>query len=158
DFVLNYPFVFEVVEPEEIDVPQRVGGAAAPGAQAAPVAPEPNAPTVCVIDSGIQEGHVLLQPAIDQATSRCFLPQKQANDVGDFVSPGGHGTRVAGAVLYGESVAKAGTPQLLFWIQNARVLDENNAMPVDLFPPQALRGAVQHFLQGPRKTRIYNHS
>jgi Subtilase family len=106
----------------------------------------------------MQEGHVLIQPAIDQVTSHCFLPGKNADDVGDFVRPGGHGTRVAGAILYGEVVAKEGAPQLPFWIQNARVLDENNSMPVEMFPPQAVRAAVERFHQTPRHTRIFNHS
>lgn len=159
DFVLNYPYIFEVVEPEDIDLPQRAGEIP-PGAErgAAPTAPDGNAPAVCVIDSGIQEAHVLLQPAIDQATSYCFVHGKNANDVGDFVAPGGHGTRVAGAVLYGETVAKDGTPQLPFWIQNARVLDENNTMPVEMFPPQVVRAAVERFHLGPRQTRVFNHS
>ncbi|HBP89969.1 MAG TPA: protease [Nitrospiraceae bacterium] len=159
DFVLNYPYIFEVVEPEDIALPQQLGE---PGAEpeqvATPIAPDSNAPTVCVIDSGIQEGHVLIQPAIDQKTSHCFLPAKSTNDVADFVTPGGHGTRVAGAVLYGEIVAKDGTPQLPFWIQNARVLDEHNSMPVEMFPPEALRSVVKRFHLGPRQTRIFNHS
>jgi hypothetical protein len=159
DFVLNYPYIFEVVEPEDIDLPQRAGETpreAEPGA--APTAPDGNAPAVCVIDSGIQEAHTLLQPAIDQATSYCFVHGKNANEVGDFVAPGGHGTRVAGAVLYGETVAKDGTPQLPFWIQNARVLDENNTMPVEMFPPQVVRAAIERFHLGPRQTRVFNHS
>jgi len=159
DFVLNYPYIFEVVEPEDIDLPQRAGEVAArPEPGAAPTAPDDNAPAVCVIDSGIQEAHTLLQPAIDQPTSYCFLPGKNTTDVGDFVSPGGHGTRVAGAVLYGETVAKDGAPQLPFWIQNARVLDENNSMPVEMFPPQAVRAAIERFHLGPRHTRVFNHS
>jgi hypothetical protein len=159
DIVLNYPYIFEVVEPEDISLPQRAGEAAAePVPGAAPTAPDADAPAVCVIDSGIQEAHVLIQPAIDNATSHCFLPGKSANDVGDFVAPGGHGTRVAGAVLYGEIVLKDGTPQLPFWIQNARMLDENNSMPEELFPPQAMRAAVTRYHHGPRQTRIFNHS
>jgi hypothetical protein len=159
DFILNNAFIFEVVEPEDIILPQRAGEAGAqPGEIAAPTPPDAAAPAVCVIDSGIQEAHVLLQPAIDQASSYCFLPGKNANDIGDFVSPAGHGTRVAGAVLYGETVAKNGTPQLPFWIQNARVLDEHNQMPVELFPPLAIRAAVERFNAGPRHTRIFNHS
>lgn len=159
DLVLNYPYIFEVVEPEDIDLPQRAGAVGTrPDLVAVPTAPDDNAPAVCVIDSGIQEEHTLLQPAIDQATSYCFLPSKNANEVGDFVSPGGHGTRVAGAVLYGETVAKDGTPQLPFWIQNARVLDENNSMPIEMFPPQAMRAAIERFHLGPRHTRVFNHS
>ncbi len=159
DFVLNYPYVFEVVEPEEIALPQRAGEAGAtPDKTAAPVAPDANAPAVCIVDSGIQEGHVLIAPAIDSDTSYCFVPGKEANDVGDFVPPAGHGTRVAGAVLYGETIAKDGTPQLPFWLQNARVLNEHNQMPVALFPPAAIRSAVEHFHLGKRHTRIFNHS
>lgn len=159
DFVLNYPYIFEVVEPEDIELPQRAGERVAEtGGGAAPTAPDNDAPTVCVVDSGIQEAHSLLQPAVDGVTSYCFVPGKNANEVGDFVAPGGHGTRVAGAILYGETVAKNGTPQLPFWIQNARVLDENNSMPVEMFPPQALRAVVERFHLGPRHTRIFNHS
>ena len=159
DFILNYAYIFEVVEPEDIALPQREGAPVEPPAGlAAPTAPNADAPTVCVIDSGIQEAHVLIQPAVDQVTSHCFLPGRNANDVGDFVLPGGHGTRVAGAILYGEVVAKNGTPQLPFWIQNARVLDENNSMPVEMFPPQAVRAAVERFHRSPRNTRIFNHS
>jgi hypothetical protein len=159
DFVLNYPYIFEVVEPEDISLPQRVSEAAPESApRAAPRAPEADAPAVCVIDSGIQEAHILIQPAVDDSMSHCFLPGKTPDDVGDLVAPGGHGTRVAGAVLYGELVAKDGTPQLPFWIQNARILDENNSMPQDLFPPQAIRAAVTRYHHGPRQTRIFNHS
>jgi len=159
DFVLNYPFIFEVVEPEDIALPLSHDGVAVQSTAAIePVAPDANAPAICVIDSGIQEAHVLLQPGIDQATSYCFLPSKAVTAVADEVAPGGHGTRVAGAVLYGENVPTEGTPQLPFWVQNARVLDAQNAMPVELFPPEALRKVVERFNDGPRQTRIFNHS
>jgi hypothetical protein len=158
DFILNYAYIFEVVEPDDIALPQRERELAEQHGEASPTPPDDNAPAVCVIDSGIQETHVLIEPAIDHATSYCFLPGKSPNEVGDFVSPGGHGTRVAGAVIYGEVVAKNGTPQLPFWIQNARVLDENNGMPQELFPPTTIRAAVERFYRGPRQTRIFNHS
>ena len=159
DFVLNYPYVFEVVEPEDISLPQNslLSEAQQPPALT-PVAPDAGAPAVCIIDSGIQEGHVLLQPAIDHPASHCFLPGKAATDVGDYVAGGGHGTRVAGAVLYGEEIAKAGTPKLPFWIQNARVLDNNNRMPEEIFPAGAMRAVVKRYHLGPRATRIFNHS
>lgn len=47
DFVLNYPYIFEVVEPEDITLPQNPNVAGAAGAaQIAPVAPDTNAPAV----------------------------------------------------------------------------------------------------------------
>lgn len=159
DFILNYAYIFEVVEPEDIALPQQaVNVREQPGEAGIPTAPDANAPVVCVIDSGIQEAHALIQPAIDQTTSYCFLPGKNSDEVSDYVAPGGHGTRVAGAVLYGENVAQNYTSQLPFWIQNARVLDEDNSMPVEMFPPEAVRAVVERFHQGPRQTRIFNHS
>jgi hypothetical protein len=158
DLVLNYAYIFEVVEPDDIVLPQAVHEAGRPRGAATPTAPEDQAPAVCVIDSGIQENHTLIEPAIDHATSHCFLPGRNPDEVCDSVSPGGHGTRVAGAVIYGEVVAKEGAPQLPFWIQNARVLDENNSMPEELFPPATARAAIESFYQGPRHTRIFNHS
>jgi len=65
---------------------------------------------------------------------------------------------VAGAVLYGETVLKEGQPQLPFWIQNARVLDENNIMPIALFPAELIRAVIDRYHSGPRNTRIFNHS
>lgn len=159
DLILNYPYIFEAVEPENIALPQYAdAGGAAPLRAVTPIAPPPDAPTVCVIDSGIQEGHVWLAPAIDTVSSQCFLPGKALTDIGDFVAPGGHGTRVAGAVAYGESVPQDGSPQLPVWVQNGRVLDEHCRMPEELFPAAATRAAVEHFHLGDRQTRIFNQS
>ncbi len=159
DIVLNYPYVFEVVEPEDISLPQREieeGTEALAGVELLP--PDSDAPAVCVIDSGIQEEHVLLQHAIDVKESYCLLPGHNANDVGDFVRPGGHGTRVAGAILYGETIPENGTQQLPFWIQNVRVLEDNGGMPTRLFPPYAIRAAVTRYYHSHHSTRIFNHS
>lgn len=159
DLVLNYPYIFEVIEPEDIALPQYPHEAElAEAPQVAPIAPDPGAPAVCIIDSGIQEQHIYIQPAIDQPASHCFLPGRQPTDVGDFVPDGGHGTRVSGAVLYGETVPPVGEPKLPFWIQNARVLNEQNKMPDEIFPPEVLRAVVERFHRGNRRTRIFNHS
>lgn len=159
DIIFNYPYIFEVVEPEDIVLPQHEGiSNESVESGGGPIAPDPDAPAVCVIDSGIQEEHIYVQPAIDRETSFCFLPSKSASDVGDFVGPGGHGTRVAGAILYGDTIAKGGSPKLPFWIQNARVLDENNSMPIEVFPPEVVRAVIERFYGGSRHTRIFNHS
>lgn len=159
DFVLNYPYIFEVIEPEDIELPQRtVAPTEAPAPAFVLTAPDANAPAVCIVDSGIQEGHALLANAIDTAESHSFLPNGAATDVADQVRPGGHGTRVAGAVLYGEDIPVEGTAPAEFWVQNARVLDAQSRMPVELFPPAALRAAIERFHAGTRRTRIFNHS
>lgn len=157
DLVTTYAYIFEVVEPDDIDLPQRDhNGEGAPATGNPPAAPEENAPAVCVLDSGIQEEHVLLRDAIASDESHCFLPGVASDQVSDLVSPSGHGTRVAGAVLYGEAIA--GQTAHHCWIQNARVLDQNAAMPLELYPPEVVRAVVRRYYDGPRKTRIFNQS
>ena len=99
--------------------------------------PEENAPKVCVIDSGIQEGHVLLEPSIIVGRSKSYLIAD--TDVADKVQSGGHGTRVAGAILYPNGVPNAGIYKLPFHIINSRILDQNNNLPENLYPPAVMK-------------------
>lgn len=160
DLVLNVPWVFEVVLPEEVER----GGAEVAVSDAKDAAglkltpPDDNAPAICIVDSGVQEGHRLLAAAIDGEQSWCYVPGEKDTDVADAVLPSGHGTRIAGVVLFGEHIPSEGVLQLPFWIQNARILDQNNALRPDLFPASCLKQIVARFHEGARKTRIYNHS
>lgn len=155
DLVQNIPYVFEVTEPDEFELLP----AGAAHQQPAPdglvlFPPDLEAPRVCVIDSGIQEEHVLLEPAIER---ECSLSLVADGSVSDFVRPGGHGTRVAGAVLYGEAIPESGEHALTLWVQNARVLDGDCKVPHAMYPPDALAEIVRVF-QEATGTRIYNHS
>ena len=159
DLILNHPYIFEVAEPDEIELPQQHARQLRDITTRLTVTPpSQDAPVVCVIDSGIQEEHILLEPAIDKETSRCFLPGISPTDVADYAANGGHGTRVAGAVLYADAIPEAGAVESQTWIQNARVLNADCKLPEELLPPALIRDVVKHFQLGPRKTRIFNHS
>jgi hypothetical protein len=157
DLVLNFPYIFDVSEPDQFaEIIQREGlsDAAPPTFQLEP--PESNAPKVCVIDSGIQERHSLLKAAIDSQNSRSWVPGK-TDETADYVGNGGHGTRVAGAVLYPSNIPRSGKEKAVCWIQNARVLDDKCQLPKQLFPPNLL-GEVVEFYNGQTGTKIFNHS
>ena len=158
DLVENFRHLFEVSLPP--DVRYLPGSPEAVGEEGnlKILPPDDDAPKVCVIDSGIEEEHYWLEPAIDKASSRCFLPEYDPDDVADYVAPRGHGTRVAGAVLYPRAVPKEGVVQPVAWIQNARVLDEDNHLPETLPPERYLTEVVAHFGEGDAGTRIFNHS
>jgi len=159
DLVLNYPYIFEVAEPDEIELPQQIAREIREvQARLSIQPPNDTAPAVCVIDSGVQEEHFLIEPGIDKPSSHCFLPNTPATDIADYVASGGHGTRVAGAVLHGENVPTSGNVALETWVQNARLLDANCNLPTELFPPAVLREIVRRYHEGSRKTRIFNHS
>ncbi|GAB2712527.1 hypothetical protein GCM10011495_06710 [Hymenobacter frigidus] len=118
------------------------------------LAPAPDAPRVCVIDSGMQAGHRLLQPAIDAANARCYLPGVTAT--ADMVPNGGHGTRVAGAILFPDSIPASGSETAVAWLQNARVLNAGKSMESSMLPADIMRRIVNDFT--PSGTRLFNLS
>lgn len=158
DIALNYPFVFEIKQPEEIENSINILSESElldTGLKIVP--PKDQAPIVCVIDSGMQEGHAYIQDAIRSDLSVCLLPKR--NDVNDQVSDGGHGTRVTGAVLFPDGITSLGAIQyqLPCYIANARVLDENCSMPKSLLPSKVISTLVQKYTTG-HNIRLFNHS
>ena len=158
DVILNFAHLFEAALPPELQRETTELPAKQDEPKLVVHVPANDASTVCVIDSGIQEKHRWLEPAIDAATSRCFLPGVAADDVADYVGPQGHGTRVAGAVLYPNQIPVAGEVEPVAWIQNARVLNADNKLPDALTPEEYLQQVVAHFHAAPRFTKIFNHS
>ncbi|MCY9666697.1 S8 family peptidase [Paenibacillus alginolyticus] len=157
DIVENYPYVFDISEADSIeyDISENSQEEVVSG-NLTFKEPAEDAPAVCVIDSGIQERHPFLRSALDDSASRSWIGS--STDVADYVQNGGHGTSVAGAILYPRQVPKQGNVEFHCWIQNARILDGNNSMPASLFPPKVVREIVDHFYYGEKNTRIYNHS
>ncbi|PSL25382.1 S8 family peptidase [Chitinophaga ginsengisoli] len=152
DLALNYPYIFNIEEHDPLlsfqgtEELQNL-------LELEIVAPLDDAPTVCVIDSGIQEGHRLLAPAIDDTLSISYVPGD--NDTFDKVNGGGHGTRVAGSVLFPNGFAS--TPpniQASCWIQNARILNDQNLLSSLINEPEVMKLIVDRFYP----TRIFNLS
>lgn len=158
DVVQTFVHLFEVAVPSDVAGSEDAALGQKVGEDFVLTEPDPNAPAVCVIDSGIQEEHRWLAAAIDRTSSYNFVPGEAANAIADQFPPRGHGTRVAGAVLYPAAVPKSGTAQAVAWIQNARVLNAENKLPEALVPERYLAAVVDHFACGERGTRIFNHS
>ncbi len=167
DAVRNYPHLFELTRAQSLRSTRTSRRVHAPANNLTVLPPLSDAPAVCVIDSGIMEGHRLLKaamPGFASQDSRCFLvPTRPEDEVGDCVSNGGHGTRVAGAVLFPNGIPASGPVTAHCWLQNARVLmtdpQGGAVMPDTVRPAELLQDIVDFFhREGPRKTRIFNHS
>lgn len=139
DLVINYPFVFEVSEKEEVS--GEVGNNTNEfSLQSEILAPPSTAPEIGIIDSGIMENHVFLQQAIIPTNSKSYLSND--NTVADQVAGGGHGTKVAGAVLYPNGVSSLTKPyQLPCFVRNLRVLNNNNQLEHQ-FPAELMQKIV----------------
>ncbi len=152
DLATNYPYVFEISEPDQISeiLANRTSSIQESAFTLEP--PSPIAPKVCIIDSGIQESHPLLRVAMDSNNSRSWVPH-EIDLTADYVKGGGHGTRVAGAILYPQGIPKA-SQSAICWLQNARVLGGDCRL--NLYMPEVLKKIVDFYHQ--RGTRIFNHS
>lgn len=157
DLVLNFPYIFDVSEADEFIAPSVTPNSSESDREQFELeAPEPNAPKVCIIDSGIQEIHPKLRVAIDSTLSTSWVPG-ETNMTADYYAGGGHGTRVAGAVLYPRGIPLTGRQQAVCWLQNARILGADKLLPKMVFPPEVLEEIVEIYYRQTR-TRIYNHS
>jgi hypothetical protein len=151
DFVNNYPFVFEIVEFIEMEDPIVIDGQPV-AAEFEVLPPPPDAPQICVIDTGIQENHRLLEPAILPNLSHNYDPMDATT--ADLASHGGHGTRVAGAILYGEEIPVDQSFQAHCFLINVRILNRLNMMSSRLYQPSLMEDIVNRYPQ----TKIFNLS
>ncbi|POY36269.1 peptidase S8 [Solitalea longa] len=151
DLILGYAYVFEIIESEQIEADEPINDI---GNQEdiEILKPSNNSPTVCVIDSGIQEQHLLLAPAIATAYSKNYVPYEDTTS--DQVTNGGHGTKVAGAILFGNDIPTAGQYQPPCFLINVRVLDKNNFLPSSIFPPELMTKIIEDY----DGVRIFNMS
>ena len=120
--------------------------------------PAESAPTVCVIDSGIEEGHRWLEPAIDSDTSRCFLPGVAADDVADYVRPK---DMERGSPARFSIPTKYPPPEKsnrLLGFKTPAFSMRTIKLPEALTPEEYLQQVVAHFHAAPRFTKIFNHS
>jgi len=142
DIALNFSYALDIVEWDIKAVESEKEEALFHDYEVELLLPAADAPRVCIIDSGMQAGHRLLASAIDTVNARSYVPDDDS--IADMVPGGGHGTRVAGAVLYPNSIPKTGQVQAVAWLQNARVLDAHNEMR-NLYPTRLMRDIVRDF-------------
>lgn len=140
DLVYNYPFVFEVSETDEVTgIDSEAEELGTIEVEVTP--PDTDSPEIAVIDSGIMEGHKYISAAIIPANSKSYIIGDTST--ADLVRNGGHGTRVAGAILYPYGINKTVVSyQLPCFVRNLRVLDNNNKLTHKL-PAELMKQIVE---------------
>jgi len=113
--------------------------------------PEPDAPRICVVDSGLTTGHPLLSTAVGEAMVASSSLTSPLDD-------NGHGTFVAGIAVYGNIEQCRQnldfTPK--FWIDSARVTNAHGEFDNERLIPTQMREAITYFAD--LGCRIFNIS
>lgn len=152
DITKNYPYVFEISEPDDVECTKEALHENSVEENLVLVEPSESDPAVCVIDSGIQEGHKYLEKAI--------LSERTTNYTEDMtlfdeVDSGGHGTRVAGKILYPSTIPTDGTYQLPCWLISSKVLNKDCKISENKIPASLYEQAVALNMD---MSKIYNSS
>ena len=140
DLIINYQFVFEVTEVDEIKG-NKGNFSDLPNYDLEIISPNEDSPEIGVIDSGVMENHKYIEQSIIPKNSKSYV--NSTSSTADEVKGGGHGTKVAGAILYPDGITHLEEPyQLPFFIRNLRVLDKNN-MLCNEFPAELMKSIVE---------------
>lgn len=152
DITQNYPYVFEISEPDDIDCTQVSFDIIDDNNLLTIIEPNKNDPIVCVIDSGIQEGHKYIKNAIKEEFSVNYTDDETYYDE---VGGGGHGTRVAGRIIFPSDIPQDGEYQTPCWVINSKVLNKNCKIPENKMPASLYEKIIDsnHLI-----AKIYNSS
>jgi hypothetical protein len=99
------------------------------------VTPPPDAPAVCLLDSGTTRRHPLIRPALNPADQQSWNPAWNAEDAGDG-GYGGHGTEMSGIALYGDLVPFLTTNsnvELNHRLESVKILPDHGGNDPDLY-------------------------
>jgi hypothetical protein len=120
-------------------------------AQLGPISsPPPNAPVVCIVDSGVTVGNPFLQPVTQTGLVRSFLRHSPTNPYDEH----GHGSGVASlAAYYALNLEKGAANQGRVWIASARVLGPDNQVEDERLFSVVLREVAATFV--PVGVRIF---
>ena len=112
-----------------------------------------NAPVVCILDTGVNRGHPLLEHSLDSQDLFTCDPAWGTND------HEGHGTQMAGLALYGDltpHLTSADTIELRHRLESVKILPPSGANLPDLYGAITAEAAGRVESAAPGKNRCFS--
>lgn len=106
---------------------------------------------VCILDTGVNNGHALIQPVLATADLHAVDPAWNTND------HDGHGTLMAGTAAYGNllSLLNSAAPfEVQHRLESAKILPPQNNNPRELWGHVTTQGVSRAEIQAPERKRI----
>ncbi len=111
------------------------------------------APAVCVLDTGVNRGHPLLEASLDSADCHAYDPTWGTHD------HAGHGTQMAGLALYGDltpQVDGTHTVVLRHVLESVKILPVTGENPPELYGAITAEAAGRVEIQAPNRKRTFS--
>ncbi|MCY1082978.1 S8 family peptidase [Archangium lansingense] len=117
------------------------------------VSPVADSPAVCVLDTGVNRGHPLLEPALAAADCHACDPGWGVQD------HHGHGTEMAGLALYGDLtpvLAGSEPVQLRHGLESVKILPPDGANSPELYGTITAEATARVEVQAPERRRCFS--
>ena len=140
---------------------------AAPEEQAGPMEelrrrttpPPGDAPAVCVLDTGVNRGHPLLEDVIGPADAMAVDPTWGAHDDGGGPGNMGHGTEMAGLAAYGDltaALASRSPVHLRHRVESVKILPPRGGNPPELYGAVTAQAVARPEVNAPHRLRAFS--
>lgn len=112
-----------------------------------------NAPTACILDTGVNRGHPLLEHSLSEDDMHACVPAWGVHDHDR------HGTEMAGISLYGDLrrvLEEDGEVQILHRLESAKILPPAGANDPDLYGAITAEAVARTEVQAPNRRRAFS--
>lgn len=121
--------------------------------------PGKDAPAVCVLDTGVNRGHPLLQGLIDTADATAVDSTWGPGDDGGGRGNMGHGTEMAGLAVYGDLadvLPESGTVVVRNRVESVKILPPTGANRPDLYGAITAQAVARPEIVAPHRPRVFS--
>ena len=118
----------------------------------------PDAPAVCLLDTGVNRGHPLLEGAVASVDCHAYEPSWGVQDDGGGPLMRGHGTEMAGIALYGDLVPHlqgSGPVVLGHRLKSVKILPPSGKNKPDLYAALTAASVSLPEIQAPDRLRVF---
>jgi len=108
--------------------------------------------SVCLLDTGVNNGHPLLSPVLRDDDCQAVDPSWGAHDHDK------HGTLMAGVTVYGnliEALSSNSSINLKYCLESVKILPPNDSNPKELWGYITSQGISLAEIQAPKRKRVY---
>jgi len=122
-------------------------------------AAQPDAPAVCLLDTGVNAGHPLLEGSLAPEDRHACDPTWGVDDDGGGPDMEGHGTEMAGLALYGdlvELIAGGAAVELRHRLESVKILPPTGKNDPDLYGAVTAEATSRPEIQAPTRRRVFS--